>query len=559
MTSRRPPFLRVPPFPGSRPLPADPARATRAQPVDLVSFAAELVRLRVGGMFWGRQPALPRDGALILAPVSRAGARQMGAQAVAAGLAGRALGFGPARWFPPAIRALSGDVDLWHLADGADAVWADRDHDLALVAALRGKPLRIAGAAGGLGDDASGAVVDRDEVLRWVATALSEAGPDPFTGGAWSADAMLRQLGQWRRLLDSNRATKAVFGIARWKRMTLDALLWDGARPVPYARSRRAARSVAPGDTVFAWISRTAPAVIADLAARGVGVGEIEDGMVRSQGLGANCVPPLSVIVDRQGPHFDPSRPNGLEDMLAGMDFPPALIERARVLRATLVSTGLAKYGRSDAAANARPSATPASRHILVPGQVEDDRSVVEGGASVTNLALLQRARSLEPGAHITYRPHPDVEAGHRRGAIDDGVVLGLADAIDRDTPVTSAIAAADALHVLTSLAGFEALMRGKAVTTHGAPFYAGWGLTTDLGPVPARRGRPRTIDDLVAAALILYPRYIDPVTLLPCEIETLVQRLTEGQGAVHSPLIMLRTWQGRLHLLARNFGNRRS
>ena len=37
----------------------------------------------------------------------------------------------------------------------------------------------------------------------------------------------------------------------------------------------------------------------------------------------------------------------------------------------------------------------------------------------------------------------------------------------------------------MTSLMGFEALLRGIPVTTLGTPFYAGWGLTTDLGPIP--------------------------------------------------------------------------
>ena len=62
-----------------------------------------------------------------------------------------------------------------------------------------------------------------------------------------------------------------------------------------------------------------------------------------------------------------------------------------------------------------------------------------------------------------------------------------------------------------------EALLRGKEVITHGMPFYAGWGLTRDLRPLPPRRGRRRTLDELVAGTLILYPRYVDPVCRLPC------------------------------------------
>jgi capsular polysaccharide export protein len=58
-------------------------------------------------------------------------------------------------------------------------------------------------------------------------------------------------------------------------------------------------------------------------------------------------------------------------------------------------------------------------------------------------------------------------------------------------------IAMADELHVNSSLAGFEALLRGKPVTVHGVPFYAGWGLTTDRGPVPARSHLPCPVEVL--------------------------------------------------------------
>ncbi len=91
-------------------------------------------------------------------------------------------------------------------------------------------------------------------------------------------------------------------------------------------------------------------------------------------------------------------------------------------------------------------------------------------------------------------------------------------------------IALVDELHVNSSLAGFEALMRGKRVTVHGVPFYAGLGLTVDRGPVPARRTARRSLDELVAAALLVYPRYLDPETGLPCPAEVLVERLSGQQ-----------------------------
>jgi len=63
-------------------------------------------------------------------------------------------------------------------------------------------------------------------------------------------------------------------------------------------------------------------------------------------------------------------------------------------------------------------------------------------------------------------------------------------------------------------------------VTVLGAPFYAGWGLTRDLGPVPARRTARPDLAALVHACLIAYPRYRDPVTGMPCPVEIAVARL---------------------------------
>lgn len=83
----------------------------------------------------------------------------------------------------------------------------------------------------------------------------------------------------------------------------------------------------------------------------------------------------------------------------------------------------------------------------------------------------------------------------------------------------------------MTSLTGFEALLRGVPVTTLGAPFYAGWGLTRDLGAVPARRlaGRRPSLEALVHATLVAYPRYRDPVSGRPCTVEVIADRLEAG------------------------------
>jgi capsular polysaccharide export protein len=124
---------------------------------------------------------------------------------------------------------------------------------------------------------------------------------------------------------------------------------------------------------------------------------------------------------------------------------------------------------------------------------------------------------------------------------------MRFADQIVGELPIASLLAMVDEVHVNTSLAGFEALLREKPVTTYGVPFYAGWGLTRDLGPIPERRTSQRSVDELVAAALLLYPRYLDPVTGLPCPAEVVVERLSASEEADPGLMVGLRRLQGKM------------
>ena len=337
-------------------------------------------------------------------------------------------------------------------------------------------------------------------------------------------------------------------GISWWKRERIAQFL-DGGRqqPLLFIDDAQEATEAAGDGAIAVWPSRMPEGLEALAGARLV---RIEDGFIRSIGLGADLHPPLSIVVDRSGIYYDPSRPSDLETILESAVFPPALQARAEALIDMIVVHGISKYA-SEAPAPVR--ARPAKRTILVPGQVEDDLSVRRGGGEVAgNLDLLRRARAAEPDAHILFKPHPDVDAGHRLGHVPDSELGGYADEIVRGESMPSLLARVDGVHVLTSLTGFEALLRGLDVTVHGQPFFAGWGLTRDLAAPIARRTRNLSLTELVAGTLILYPRYLDPVTERPCPPETLLQRFAEGWKPKLTWLIRLRRLQGRI---ARLFG----
>jgi capsular polysaccharide export protein len=233
----------------------------------------------------------------------------------------------------------------------------------------------------------------------------------------------------------------------------------------------------------------------------------LEDGFLRSVGLGADLIRPLSWVVDGRGLYYDARQPSDLEVLLQETIFDAGLLERARRLRERIVALGLTKYNVGSSSWQ-RPNS--ASAVILVPGQVESDASLAFGAPGIRrNMDLLRAVREANPGAYVVYKPHPDVVARLRAAGQDEQTALRWCDKVVVDAPMDQLLAAVDEVHVMTSLAGFEALLRGKAVTCHGLPFYAGWGLTTDVISCP-RRSRRLSLDELVAGALMLYPLYFD-------------------------------------------------
>jgi len=336
-------------------------------------------------------------------------------------------------------------------------------------------------------------------------------------------------------------------GMTWWKRKRIAQFLAADGHDLIFTDDARQAVEAAGDGRIAVWPSRM-PEGLEALA--GAQLVRIEDGFIRSIGLGADLHPPLSIVVDRSGIYYDPNSPSDLETILERTDFTPELLARAERLIDTIVRRGISKY---ESVALSPVSQRPKERTILVAGQVEDDLSVRCGGAGVSgNLDLLRRAREAEPEAHILFKPHPDVDAGHRLGQIPDAEALGFADEIVRGESMPSLLARIDGVHVLTSLTGFEALLRGLDVTVHGQPFFAGWGLTRDLAAPVVRRTRSLSLSALVAGTLILYPRYLDPVSERPCPPETLLERFAEGWKPKLTLVIRLRRLQGRI---ARLFG----
>ena len=444
----------------------------------------------------------------------------------------------------PGVRHLPQPLSPWTLLDGAAALHGTSPF-MAALAEAAGVPHDLEG-----------------EHLVPLLSRLRAA--DPFRRRPCSREEGFTLLAEWVAAARANRGVSACIGIARWKRRQVAALLAheEGGPEFTSDIARAIGRARAESGAIVAWAAACPDTLAASIRSQGVALRLLEDGFVRSRGLGARFLPGASYSLDARGAYYDPRQPSTLETILADGGFAPALLSRAAALRAEIVRRGVSKYNlASRAALPEMPPRTKGGRRVvLVPGQVEDDASVRLGGGAIrTNLALLRAVRTAEPGAFVLYKPHPDLEAGFRRGRLRAEELAGLADAVAEGVPLPALLPRVDALHTLTSLSGFEALLRGVAVTCWGQPFYAGWGLTEDRAPLPAgRRGIRRTIDELVAAALILYPRYVDPVTLLPCPPEVMLDRLEDPSVWRLSPLTIHRGVEGFVRGALARIGRRR-
>lgn len=299
---------------------------------------------------------------------------------------------------------------------------------------------------------------------------------------------------------------------------------FTGRREVQFVRSGRA---VQPGAHLLLWGSAPAPAGTPPDAR----IVRLEDGFLRSVGLGADLTRPLSWVLDDMGIYYDARHPSALEHTLQHARFDAAELARAAALRDRIVQAGLTKYNLARRSWQRPANGKPV---VLVPGQVETDASIRFGCHDIrTNLGLLQAVRQARPGAWLVYKPHPDVVAGLRGQGAGESEAARFCDEILLEGSMHELLQQMDEVHVMTSLTGFEALLRGKPVVCWGHPFYAGWGLTQDSKP-HSRRTRQLTLDELVTGALLRYPVYLSAATGQRCTPEQGLDELLQWRA--HQP-----------------------
>ncbi|CAA6827800.1 MAG: Capsular polysaccharide export system protein KpsC [uncultured Sulfurovum sp.] len=328
----------------------------------------------------------------------------------------------------------------------------------------------------------------------------------------------------------SNQNKLYFFNFSPWRMMQIEDFFYapDNKKIICKTLNEAMERGLDKVSNIFIYGVIELPDIQAYADENNITIYRIEDAFIRSVALGSSFSKPYSLSIDSRGIYFDPRKSSDLEYLFQNHDFSDELIERAKKVRAEVLSSKFSKYnhlGHSEI----RIDREKYSKVILVTGQVEDDMSVKFGAYGLNNSDLLEMVKKNNPKAYIIYKPHPDVLSGNRIGDILQEITDRCANEIQKNISIDSCIAVADEVHTLTSGAGFDALLRGKAVFTYGMPFYAGWGLTIDHRKCE-RRTRTLTLDELIATTLILFPRYISPKTGTFCEVEQTLEELKEEQ-----------------------------
>ncbi len=336
---------------------------------------------------------------------------------------------------------------------------------------------------------------------------------DPVVGGVCTLSDIVDHIIEQRRQLKRVGGNYRLLGITSWKKRYVDRYMMATEYNHQYVSlkelSELPATAANESSSIMVW-GRGAEDSESEKLLQQHQVARMEDGFVRSVGLGSNFTAPRSLVVDDLGIYFDATKPSRLEYLLQNRDCTTSEIKRAESLIELLLENRISKYTSAEAGLT-DISFYAGKRVLLVIGQVEGDASLRYGSVGVdSNFKLLQSVRAANPEALIVYKPHPDVVSGNR----SDGIanyrdIADYCDHVETGLSIEITLNLCEQVHTMTSLAGLEALLCGKDVVTYGRPFYAGWGLTTDHCSFE-RRTRKRSLAELVYICYIEYPGYLD-------------------------------------------------
>lgn len=361
---------------------------------------------------------------------------------------------------------------------------------------------------------------------------------DAYTGQNTTLKRVLPQINTLKNArLNECKKQKFLFGFSVWKRKFMRPFLGENLNYISVFSKNPLKSALKAGlDTnslVYIWGKKEYLELQKWCDENSVNIIRVEDGFIRSVGLGSDLTRPYSLVFDDVGIYFDTTSPSRLENILNYHKFSSSELEAAKKLKDILIDSKISKYNDDK---DGIILSKNGKKIALVIGQVEDDASVRIGADGMKNIELLEQARLNSPNSHIIYKPHPDVVSGNRIGLVDIDQALKYCDEVLEGVSMPTLLDLADEIHTMTSTSGLEAILRGKRVICYGRPFWAGWRLSDDKKPQP-RRYRSLSSDELVAGAYLLYPKYVHPINLKPCNASDLIFALQEQRAKLQKPV----------------------
>jgi len=237
----------------------------------------------------------------------------------------------------------------------------------------------------------------------------------------------------------------------------------------------------------------------------------LEDGFIRSVGLGVEGSPSFSIVQDDIGIYYDATSPSKLEEILNSYDFKndKELMAIAKKAKQKIIEYKISKYNNFK---KIDLSYLDNSKEkVLIIAQTAGDSSLEYGlGNRFTTQEIIDDAINDNPDAQVYIKIHPDVLVGKKESDINPKDIPPKCQILQDNANPIELLQYFDKVYTKTSGMGMEALLLDKEVYCFGMPFYAGWGVSKDR-LVSKRRNRKLTVDEIFAGAYILYSNYYNP------------------------------------------------
>ncbi len=434
----------------------------------------------------------------------------------------------------PRIELIEENYNPGALLDKIDKVYVNSSH-FGFEALLSGKEVVCFGLPFYAG---WGATDDRSECLRRqklrsteeifsAAYILYSHYVHPVSGKHCNIFSALEYIKEQQIFETKNQADIFCFGVRHWTRANIKPFLRSSKNRIVFVKSVSAAKQagIKPGDRVAIWRTRRPDRLEELIAITGQQPIKLENGFLESLGFESKSAQPVSLLLDNENIYNTSSKSSTLDSILKNTKFTTYQIKKSASIRHKIAASRESRLVlKTDAITN--------QKILLIPGQIESEQAAIATRNDITtNLALIHSVRKANPDAYLIYKPHPQVANGSSAGKVHPDTVLKHCDQYVELSDIPTCLETVDEVHTLSSIVGFEALIKGIPVTTYGRPFYAGWDLTTDLS-VLLTPGKKLSINELIAGALLVYPRYYDWDSGSFTDCESIIDKFIEKTKA---------------------------